>query len=67
MEAIDWRPEGVYPIENPYDVPMGKLEIQFRCNNERAVQEIWNSTALPGETTSQRHSRLARLFNHCPL
>ena len=58
--AVDLRPEGDYPIDDAYDVLMSELEDWFRCNNERAVLEICNFTALPGETTSHRHSRLAR-------
>ena len=41
---------------------MSELANQFRYNNERVVNEIRNFCALPGETTNQRHSRLARLI-----
>ena len=57
VEAIDWSPTGDFPIENPFDVLMLELEVQFRYNNERAVEEIRNFTAIPDESTSQRHSR----------
>ena len=47
VEAIDCRPAGDFPIENPFDVLMLELESQFRYNNERAVGEIRNLTAIP--------------------
>ena len=41
---------------------MLELEIQFRYNNDRAVSEIRNFTAVTGESTSHRHSTLLRLM-----
>ena len=46
---------------------MLKLESQFCYNNDRAVREICNFTAVPGESASQRHSRLARLMAENPI
>ena len=66
VEAIDWRLAGDFPIGTPFDVLMLELESQFRYNNKRAVGEIRNFTAIPGESTSQRHSRLARLMAENP-
>ena len=66
VEAVDWRPEGEYHIDNQYDVLMNEPETQFRYNNERAIHEIRSFTALPRETTSQRHSRLACLIAENP-
>ena len=66
VEAVDWRPAGDFPIENPFDVVMLELESQFRYNNDRAVGEIRNFTAIPCKSTSQRHSRLARLMAENP-
>ena len=66
VEAIDWRPAGDFPIENPLDVLMLEFEVQFRYNNKRAVGGIRNFTAIPDESTSQRHSRLARLMAENP-
>ena len=66
VEAIDWHPEGEYPIDNPNDVLIAELEDQFRYNNERAVHKIRNFAALPCETTSQRHSLLACLIAESP-
>ena len=66
VAAINSRTQGEYPIDDPYDVLMSELENQFRYNNKRAVLEIRNFTALPGETTSQRHSRFARLLAENP-
>ena len=37
-EAIDWRPEGEYPIENLFVVMMGEMEDLFRYSNEGAVK-----------------------------
>ena len=45
---------------------MLELESQLGYNNDRAVGEIHNFTATPGELTSQRHSRLARLMAENP-
>ena len=66
VEAIDWHTRGDFPIENPFDVLMLELESQFRYNNNRAVGEIRNFTAIPGESTSHRHSTLARLMAKNP-
>ena len=66
VEAIDWRPAGDFPIENPFDVLILELESQFRYNNKRAVRGIHNSTTIFGESTSQHHSRLARLMAENP-
>ena len=63
VEAVDWPPEGEYPIEISCDVLMSELANQFRYSNERAVDKIRNFTALPGETTSQRQVCLARSHN----
>ena len=41
---------------------MLELKSEFRYNSDQAVGKIRNFTAEPGETTSQRHSRLARLM-----
>ena len=57
VKVIDWRSTRDFPIENPFDVLMLELESQFRYNNDRAVGEIRDFTALRGEWTSQRHSR----------
>ena len=62
VEAIDWCPARDFSIEKPFDVLMLELESRFRYNNDRAVGEIRNFTAIPGESTSQRHSTLARLM-----
>ena len=35
--AIDWRPEGEYPINDPYDVLMAELDDKFRYDNVKAV------------------------------
>ena len=45
---------------------MLELESQFRYNNDRAVGDIRNFTAILGKWTSQRHSRLARLLAENP-
>ena len=66
VEAIDWRPAADFPIENPLDVFMLELESQFRYNNIQTVGEIRNFTAIPGESTSQRHSRIAQLVAENP-
>ena len=42
------------------------LKSQFRYNSDRAVGEIRNFTAVPDESTSQRHSKLARLMAKNP-
>ena len=46
---------------------MSELENKFGYNNERAVNEIRNFTALPRETTSERHSRQVRLIAENPI
>ena len=56
VKAIDWRLAGDFPIENPFDVLMLELESQFQYNNDRAVGEIRNFTAIRVDLTSQRHS-----------
>ena len=63
---IDWRLAGDFQIENPLDVLMLELESQFQSNNDRALGEIQNFTAMPGESTNQRHTRLARLMVKIP-
>ena len=45
---------------------MLELESHFRYTNERVVGGIRNFTAIPGESTSQRHSRFARLMAENP-
>ena len=45
---------------------MLELESPFRYNNDRAVGGIRNFTAVPGESTSQRQSRLAHLMAKNP-
>lgn len=62
VEAVDWRPKGVHPFENPFDVLMFELEEQFRYNHNCTVGEIRNFTAHLGETSAQRYSRMARLI-----
>ena len=37
VKAVDWRPAGDFPIENPFDVLMLELESQYRYNNDRVV------------------------------
>ena len=45
---------------------MLELESQLRYNNDRAVGEIRNFTAVPDKSTSQRHNILARLMAENP-
>ena len=66
VEAIDWRPTSDFPIENPFDDLMLEFVGRFRYNNDRAVGNIRNLTAVPGESTNQRHSTLARLMAENP-
>ena len=66
VEVIDWRRAGDFPVENPFHILMLELKSQFRYNNKRVVGEIRNFTAIPGKSTSQRHSRLARLMAENP-
>ena len=53
VEAVDWRLEGEYPYENPFNVLMSELENRFRYNNKRAINEIRNFAAFPRKTTSR--------------
>ena len=62
VEAVDRRPARDFPIENPFDVLMFELESQIRYNNDRAVGDIRNFTAVRGDSTSQRYNRLAPLM-----
>ena len=52
VKAIDRRTARDFPIDNPFDILMLELESQFRYNNDRALGEIRNFTAVPGESTS---------------
>ena len=45
VEAVDWRTEFDFPIDNPFDVLMLELESQFRYKNDEAVGEIRNCPA----------------------
>ena len=66
VKPVVWRRAGDFPIENSFDVLIFELEVQFRYINERAVEEICNIAAIPGESIFQLHSTLARLMGENP-